>query len=128
MIPKSLIEHDEYLMQGLQQEVQVMSKLKSPCIVSLYGVLETSNNYYIIQEYCDSGDLRGLLKKGKTLKEDKALLILKDILEGFVELLSHGVIHRDLKPENILIHNGKYKLADFGFAKTVFFYKLLFKG
>ncbi len=44
---------------------------------------------------------------------------MKDILSGFIELLKHGVIHRDLKPENILIHQGKHKLADFGFAKSV---------
>lgn len=26
------------------------------------------------------------------------------------------MIHRDLKPENILIHDGVFKLADFGFS------------
>ena len=26
-------------------------------------------------------------------------------------------MHRDLKPDNILIHQDKYKIADFGFAK-----------
>ena len=25
-------------------------------------------------------------------------------------------MHRDIKPENVLIHNGKIKLADFGFC------------
>ena len=34
-----------------------MQKLKSPNIVGLLDVMETSNNYYIIQEYCDDGDL-----------------------------------------------------------------------
>lgn len=53
-----------------------MSKLKSPLIVQLYGVLETSNNYYIIQEFCDGGDLRGCLKKKKTLNESESLQIL----------------------------------------------------
>jgi serine/threonine protein kinase len=33
-----------------------------------------------------------------------------------------GIAHRDIKPENIFIHNGIYKLGDFGFAsqKTLF--------
>jgi len=38
---------------------------------------------------------------------------------GFLELVKNGIIHRDLKPANILISNGKYKLADFGFSKSV---------
>jgi len=51
------------------------------------------------------------------LSEAEALGILKDVLTGFIELLKHGVIHRDLKPDNILMHQGVYKIADFGFAK-----------
>lgn len=39
-----------------------MQKLKSPNIVQLMDVMETNNNYYIIQEFCDSGDLDKLLE------------------------------------------------------------------
>lgn len=28
-------------------------------------------------------------------------------------------MHRDLKPDNILLHNGKIKIADFGFSKSL---------
>jgi len=28
-------------------------------------------------------------------------------------------MHRDLKPANILFHDGKIKIADFGFAKFI---------
>jgi serine/threonine protein kinase len=51
------------------------------------------------------------------LTESESIGVLKDILSGFIELLKHGVIHRDLKPENLLIHEGVYKIADFGFAR-----------
>jgi calcium-dependent protein kinase len=56
MVPKSLINKDEYLMQGLMSEIRIMQKLKSHNIVMLLDVLETGNNYYIIQEFCDGGD------------------------------------------------------------------------
>lgn len=31
--------------------------------------------------------------------------------------MKHGIIHRDLKPANILVHEGVFKICDFGFAK-----------
>jgi serine/threonine protein kinase len=42
--------------------------------------METANNYYLIQEFCDGGDFRGLLKNKKSLPENEALLVLKDLL------------------------------------------------
>jgi len=32
-------------------------------------------------------------------------------------LSEQNVIHRDLKVANVFMHNGKAKIADFGFAK-----------
>jgi serine/threonine protein kinase len=68
----------------------------------LYDVLESAKNYYLIQEFCESGDLKSMLKAKTTIPEREALFILADLLTGFLELLRCGVIHRDLKPENIL--------------------------
>jgi serine/threonine protein kinase len=59
MINKKIIDSDEYLRQSLMNEIKVMKKLKSKYIVELVDILETTNNYYLIQEFCDSGDLAG---------------------------------------------------------------------
>jgi len=37
-------------------EIKVMQKLKGNNVVRLLDVLETANNYYIVQEFCDGGD------------------------------------------------------------------------
>lgn len=55
-----------------------------------------------------------------------------EIVKGYEHLLKNRIIHRDIKPENILIHNGIYKIADFGFAhklkhKFVFIICLFYK-
>lgn len=43
-----------------------------------------------------------------------------DSIEQSIQVLhENNIIHRDLKPENILIHNGVFKIADFGFSKQV---------
>ncbi|CAD8163035.1 unnamed protein product [Paramecium octaurelia] len=119
MLSKSVINADDYLREGLIQEIKIMQKLKSPNIVQLLDVMETNNNYYIVQEYCDGGDFDELLKKRKLLPEKEAIKFLVDVLNGFTQLIKNGIIHRDLKPANILIDKQTYKLADFGFAKCV---------
>lgn len=43
--------------------------------------------------------------------------IIKDIFLGLYYLAEKNVIHRDLKVANIFLHNGRVKIADFGFAK-----------
>jgi serine/threonine protein kinase len=44
---------------------------------------------------------------------------LKQFCEGYKVLYNNGIVHRDIKPENILIHNGDFKIADFGLSKKV---------
>ena len=111
---------DEYYTKSLMNEIEIMKELNSPNIVSLHDVFFTKNNVYIITEFCNGGDLRSYLCKQKDpIPEEKARIILKDILIGFKELIHKKVIHRDLKPENILINDNIFKLGDFGFSKHV---------
>jgi eukaryotic-like serine/threonine-protein kinase len=37
-----------------------------------------------------------------------------DILNSLEQLHALGFVHRDLKPENVLLHDGQWKLSDFG--------------
>lgn len=46
-----------------------MQKLKSHAIVGFLDILETTNNYYIVQELCDGGDLKSALHKSKHFSE-----------------------------------------------------------
>ncbi|CAD8048998.1 unnamed protein product [Paramecium sonneborni] len=119
MIAKDNLLNDPKGQNGLMTEIKIMKKLNHKNIVQLIDVLETPNNFYIIQEVCDDGDLSKFLKKNKQVNEKQAIMIIIDVLQGFYELLKYGIIHRDLKPANILIHNNTHKIADFGFAKIV---------
>ncbi|KAM3145308.1 hypothetical protein pb186bvf_002636 [Paramecium bursaria] len=119
VIPKSKVQASPKNMEGLTNEINILKQLKSPNIVQMVDVLETSNNFYIVQELCDGGDLAKLLKQKKKLTYQEVFNMIIDLLNGFAELLINGFIHRDLKPANILISQGKFKLADFGFARAV---------
>lgn len=71
----------------------------------------------MIIEFCD-GDLETYCQQNP-IGEHNALIVLKDILNGFLQLISKGIIHRDLKPANIMHKNGVFKLGDFGMAKSI---------
>lgn len=43
--------------------------------------------------------------------------IVLDIIAGLQE--AEGIVHRDMKPGNVLLHQGTWKIADFGIAKFV---------
>ena len=48
-----LKEHKGKLMQQLRLNWELMMKLNSKYVVKLYDLLETNNNYYLIQELCN---------------------------------------------------------------------------
>lgn len=98
-----------------------MKKVDHPNIVKLLDVYQSSNNMYIVTEFCEGGDLRNYLRKKRKINENEAKRILSDLMEGFKYLNKLDIIHRDLKPANILISNGVCKISDFGFAKNLEF-------
>ena len=106
----------------LQDEITIMESIKEdphPNIVGCYDVIRKDhlNELYIILEYCDSGDLRGILRK--PIKEKYAQFYFCQLANGLKYLDKNCIIHRDIKPKNILLTDKRrvLKIADFGFAK-----------
>ena len=72
-----------------------MSKLKSVNVVGFFDVLVSDNNYYIVQELCDSDLERYLTEhKDKTIDEKTAIEFLTQICNGFLTLIKEGIVHR----------------------------------
>jgi serine/threonine-protein kinase ULK/ATG1 len=97
----------------------VLKCCSNPNIIRLYDLKKTNNNFYLIMEYCNEGDLAVYLKRTRTLSEKEAVGFLLQILNGFRTLVAKKVLHRDFKLANILKHNGQLKIADFGFSKLL---------
>ena len=103
----------------IKNEIDILTKIDHPNVIKFIEILRTSNNFYLIYEYCNGGDLEHLLKRRKLLPEKEALEILKQILSAFKVLMSRNILHRDLKPGNIIFNNNTVKVADFGFCKIL---------
>jgi len=103
----------------LENEIKVLKSCDNPNIMKLYDMKKTANNFYLITEYCNEGDLGDYLKQKKYLTEDEAVEYFLQIMNGFKTLVKNNIMHRDFKLANILKHNGTVKIADFGFSKLL---------
>jgi serine/threonine protein kinase len=119
----------------LDNEINILKEINHPNIVKLYEVKDTSNFFYLVTEYCNSGGLQELLdnyikKNKKPFPEEVVQYFMKQIVSAIYYLHKHNILHRDIKLDNILVHydseedkaknnflKAKIKLIDFGFAR-----------
>jgi len=63
--------------------MSVMSTINHPNIMHLFEFMETSNNYYLVIQYCNNGDLEQHLKKMGKFSESESTYYLMQIMNGF---------------------------------------------
>ena len=102
--------------QALQREVQIMLNIKHENIVKLYDHLETSNNNYLVLEFCSGGDLSQF---NTGIGESQTIIFLSQIVKALKVLYEYNILHRDLKPANIFLTDNKIKLGDFGLSRRI---------
>ena len=73
-----LKDHNGLVGQLFQNELFVLENCKkNPNVVAMLRHMESSNNQYIVMEFCEGGDLDQLLKIKKTLPEILTIEFLK---------------------------------------------------
>jgi serine/threonine-protein kinase ULK2 len=110
----------ESALKIVEDEIEIMELIKDnphPNIVTCYETICTKDKIFIIMEYCDSGNLKSIIKK--PIREKWIQFYFSQLANGLRYLDHHNIIHRDLKPKNILLTNRRkfLKIADFGFAR-----------
>lgn len=117
-VAKKKVNSNSKLRKLFDTEMAVMSKINHPNILHLYEYLETANNYYLVIQYCNNGDLETHVKKNQCLGEEESVYFLMQIMNGFKELHKHKIMHRDFKLANIFLNDDRIIIGDFGFAKS----------
>ena len=118
IIKKTGFHQNAQLQKKIQREISLMRLCDHPHILKLIEVFESQRHLYLVLEYTENGELFDFLVQERSLREDVALDIFRQIIYGLDYLHCHSICHRDLKPENILLDaNGRVKIADFGFAR-----------
>ncbi|KAI8087153.1 kinase-like domain-containing protein [Thamnidium elegans] len=102
----------------MAREIHHHRQLSHPNIVSLYEILSTEQNIFIVSEHCPNGDLFDALARKKRFSENHVKKWFLQLLDAIQYSHSLGIIHRDLKLENILLDQHNHvKICDFGFAR-----------
>lgn len=109
----------------IDKEIEILKCLQHPNIVSLKDIKQTQNNWYLVFEYCENGELdhyiQQYFKSPHTkphLPEAIAQKIIYQIAEAFKLIREKKIVHRDLKLQNILVTKDfDIKVADFGLAR-----------
>jgi len=113
----------------IKNEVSIFKQLnnESPYIIHFYDFFKGKNEHNkpclcIQLEYCEYGNIREILKKGKklgiTITEIEISAIIYMVLQGINFIHKKNLINRDIKGRNILVgKNGSVKLCDFGICR-----------
>ena len=99
------------------RENEIITKFHHINIVNVFELIEDKNNYYIIMEYCQKGELFDYIVDKKKLSEEEASIFFYQLVNGVSYIHRKGIAHRDLKPENLLLTKDKVlKIIDFGLS------------
>ena len=89
--------------EDILQEINVLTKLDHPHIIKIFEFYNYNKNYYIINEFCNEGDLSEKLAKIKKFPEFFVKILMVQIFNAVLYLHKKCVFHGDLKLENIMI-------------------------
>src|SRR4029078_2570239 len=116
----------------LLDEARLSLSLQHANIVQVFDIGHSDDTYFIVMEYVDGIDLKGLMewrrRIGKRIPVAAALYIVNEICKGLAyshEMINPetgrplGIVHRYVSPPNVLIsRQGEVKVVDFGLAKA----------
>jgi serine/threonine-protein kinase len=104
---------------AFRREARAAAKLPHPNIVAVYDVRQDGNTQYIVMEYVEGQDLKGVIQASTPFRIGQALDMIIQVCEAVGFAHEKGIIHCDIKPQNVLVlSDSKVKVTDFGIARA----------
>lgn len=108
--------------ESVINEKLIMLHLHHPFIVQLRASFQDESYLYLLQDFCQGGELFSLLHKETPicLPEESCRFYVACIADALWYMHCQDIVYRDLKPENVMLnHKGYPILIDLGYAKLL---------
>ncbi len=126
----NLTKNEKFVSMFLD-EAKLSLYLQHANIVQVFDIGVTDNAYFLVMEYVNGCNLKGLLERlkqrGKRIELAQAIYLMIECCKALnyahnaesTEGEALRIVHRDISPPNILLSKmGEVKLVDFGLAKA----------
>lgn len=116
IIPLSSIRSNKQFDKIIKHRINLISKMNHPGIVSLHGIMHSTNNLFLIFDLA-KGEFLSSISESCPLPEATARKYFQQLIDALSYMHDHDITFRDLKLENLLIDsNNNLKIADFIFS------------
>jgi serine/threonine-protein kinase len=106
-------------LKKFKSEARKIASLNHDHIVNIIDIFDENGTSYYVMKHLSGGSLADRIKN-KSMREEDALKVIKEISDALQSIHSHGLLHLDIKPANILFdERGRSVLIDFGVSKYV---------
>ncbi|MBL8604598.1 MAG: serine/threonine protein kinase [Myxococcales bacterium] len=122
---------NEKFIRMFLDEARLSARLSHANIVQVFDIGRVEGTYFIVMEFIDGINLKGVIEYLRSRKETVSLALAVHICVKVCEGLFYaheltetdgrtlGIVHRDISPPNVLIsRRGEVKIVDFGLAKA----------
>ena len=114
IMKKKKMQTEEHKLR-LEREISILKELHHINIIKIHKIIKEQDNYYIVMEYCEEGELFNYIITHQKLSEKETAYFFYQLINGLDYLHHKNIVHRDLKPENLLLTQGNIlKIIDFG--------------
>ena len=110
---------DPELVKRFEREAHLGMHLHHPHLVGISEIDKDGKTWYMVMELVTGTSLSRALSKEGPMPMQRALSIMRPVVEAVRHMADQQVVHRDIKPHNILLTDDDLaKLADFGLSKA----------
>lgn len=104
---------------GAEREILIGDSIRAAQFQNVVPILDSGEHqdfWVLVMAKADMSLAQYLSAQENRVGFDEAVQILLDIATALAEI-NGEIVHRDIKPANVLLHEGKWKLADFGISR-----------